>query len=206
MPSVRRWTRDEFILVLDMYFRHGRRIPPKSHRDMLSLSDLIGRTVASVQMRMGNFVACDPDNSTKGLVGGGKQTQEIWEEFARDEPRLRKAANAIRRRSQAKTGGRKWTRDEFILVLDLYFRHGRRIPPKSHEDMLSLSDLICRTVASVQMRMGNFVACDPDNSTKGLVGGGKRTQEIWEEFAHDEPRLRRTASAIRRRLRSESRS
>ena len=206
MPSSRRWARDEFVLVLDLYFRHGRRIPPKSHPDMLSLSDFIGRTVASVQMRMGNFVACDPDNSTKGLVGGGKQTQEIWEEFAHDEPRLRRTASAIRRRSQAKPGGRRWARDEFILVLDLYFRHRRRIPPKSHPDMLSLGDLIGRTVASVQMRMGNFVACDPDNSTKGLVGGGKQTQEIWEEFAHDEPRLRRTASAIRRILRSESRS
>ena len=77
MPSRRSWERDEFILVLDLYFRHGWRVLAKSHPDALSLSDLIVRTIASVQMRMGNFVACDPDNSNKGLVGGGKRTQDI---------------------------------------------------------------------------------------------------------------------------------
>ena len=206
MPSRRSWERDEFILVLDLYFRHGRRVIPKSHQDTLSLSDLIGRTDASIQMRMANFEACDPDNPNKGLVGGGTQPQDIWEEFAHDEPRLRRTANAIRRSRQAKTTGRMWTQDEFILVLDLYFRHGRRVISKRHEDTLSLSDLIGRTDASIQMRMANFEACDPDNPNKGLVGGGTQPQDIWEEFAHDEPRLRRTASAIRRRLRSESRS
>ena len=206
MPSGRRWTRDEFILVLDLYIRHGRRVIPKTHRDTLSLGELIGRTAGSVQMRMANFEARDPDNPNKGLVGGGGQTQDIWEEFAHDAPRLRRAASAIRRRLQAKTASRMWTKDEFILVLDLYIRHGRQVIPKSHRDTLSLSDLIGRTVGSVQMRMANFEARDPDNPNKGLVGGGGQTQDVWEEFAHDATRLRRAASAIRRRLRSESRS
>ena len=49
------------------------------------------------------------------------------------------------------------------------------------------------------MRIGNFVACDPDNPNKGFVKVAKPTKSMWDEFAHDEPRLRRTASAIRRK-------
>ena len=97
MPN-RRWTRDEDILVLDLYFKHGRRDIPRGHEDVDSLSELIGRTVAAVSMRIGNVMACDPDNPQKGLDHVAKQNRELWAEFAHDEPRLRRAANEIKRK------------------------------------------------------------------------------------------------------------
>ena len=97
MPN-RRWTRDEDILVLDLYFKHGRRDISSSHKDVDSLSDLIGRTNASVRMRMVNFAACDSENHKKGLDHVSRITRAVWDEFAHDEPRLRRAANEIRRK------------------------------------------------------------------------------------------------------------
>ena len=47
--------------------------------------------------------------------------------------------------------------------------------------------------------MGNFVACDPDSPRKGWSKPAKQTKSLWAEFAHDEPRLRKAASEIRRK-------
>ena len=49
------------------------------------------------------------------------------------------------------------------------------------------------------MRVSNVMACDPDNPNKGLDHIANQNKIMWDEFAHDEPRLRRTASAIRRK-------
>ena len=55
------------------------------------------------------------------------------------------------------------------------------------------------------MRMGNVVYCDPDNPNYGLDGATVLTKGVWDEFAHDEPLLRRTAMEIRRDLRRQKR-
>ena len=97
MPN-RRWSRDEDILVLDLYFEHGRRKLPQNHREVVVLSELIGRTAAAVSMRMSNVMACDPDNPNKGLDHIANQNKSMWDEFAHDELRLSRAASAIRRK------------------------------------------------------------------------------------------------------------
>ena len=94
---------------------------------------------------------------------------------------------------------RRWSRDEDVLVLDLYFKHGRQDIPRSHQDIVTLSELIGRTVAAVSMRMGNVMACDPDNPNKGLDHTANQTKSLWDEFAHNEPRMKRIACAIRRK-------
>ena len=95
--------------------------------------------------------------------------------------------------------GSGWSRDKEILTLDLYFRHGRRTLSPNHPEVAGLARVIGKKPSAVNMRMGNFVACDPDNPNKGLVKVTKQTKSLWDEFAHDEPRLRRAASAIRRK-------
>ena len=95
--------------------------------------------------------------------------------------------------------GSGWTRDKEILTLDLYFRHGRRKLSPNHSEVTYLACVIGKKRSAVSARMGNFEACDPDNPNKGLVKVTKQTKSLWDEFAHDEPRLRRAASAIRRK-------
>ena len=95
--------------------------------------------------------------------------------------------------------GSEWTRDKEILTLDLYFRHGRRSLSENHPEVIRLACVIGKKPSAVNMTIGNIVACAPDNPSKGLVNVAKQTKSLWDEFAHDEPRLRRAASAIRRK-------
>ena len=95
--------------------------------------------------------------------------------------------------------GSGWTREREILVLDLYFKNGRRALSSSHPEVVSLASVIGKKPSAVHMTMGNIVACDPDNPNKGLVNNARQTRDLWDEFAHDEPRLRRAANEIRRK-------
>ena len=108
-------------------------------------------------------------------------------------------ASNSRFRNMNKMPGSGWTRDKEILTLDLYFRHGRQRLSANHPEVTSLACAIDKKPSAVNYRMGNVVACDPDNPSKGFVKVTKQTKNLWDEFAHDEPRLLRTASAIRRK-------
>lgn len=52
--------------------------------EIIEMGNLIGRTVNSIAIRLSNFAACDPyhqNRGVKGMVGGIKQCQPIWDEF-----------------------------------------------------------------------------------------------------------------------------
>lgn len=78
------WSREELILVFNLYLK----LPfGKMHTrtpEIIEMANLIGRTVNSIAIRLTNFAACDPyhqDRGVKGMVGGIKQCQPIWDEF-----------------------------------------------------------------------------------------------------------------------------
>jgi 5-methylcytosine-specific restriction enzyme A len=53
-----------------------------------------------------------------------------------------------------------------------------------------------RNPNAVQLKIYNFVAIDPSAETRGMSRGGRRDQEVWDEFVGDGDRLRLTAEAI----------
>ena len=53
-----------------------------------------------------------------------------------------------------------------------------------------------RNPSGVAMKLSNFLRFDADYRGAGLERGGKLDAEVWKEFAHDRPRLSRTAAAI----------
>lgn len=80
----RLWTREELILALNLYLK----LPfgKLHHRtpEIIHLAGLIGRTANSVSMRLSNFASVDPfhqKRGIKGLTGGIKQVEPIWNEF-----------------------------------------------------------------------------------------------------------------------------
>lgn len=85
------WTREELILVFNLYLKlpFGRmhtRTP-----EIIEMANLTGRTVNSIAIRLVNFAACDPyhkDRGVKGMVGGIKQCQPIWDEFSENKELL----------------------------------------------------------------------------------------------------------------------
>ncbi len=105
----------------------------------------------------------------------------------------------------------KWTRDELILALNLYFQanplHTHSKNPKIRALSHFLNELPIHTKRpdkerfrnpnAVYMKLCSFLRLDPDYSGKGLSAGSKLDEEIWKEFASDRDRLARTAWAIR---------
>ena len=81
--------------------------------------------------------------------------------------------------------GKKWTHDEVVLALGLYFQ----IPfGKIHShspEIVKLASLMNRSPASLSMKMGNFGGLDPTLANRGVGGlknGAKIDEEVWNEF------------------------
>lgn len=106
----------------------------------------------------------------------------------------------------------KWSRDELILALDLYFRIDfTHNTSDKNVEIDALSNLLnalpiheahfrhvkFRNPTSVYMKLCNFLRLDPNYQGKGLNRGSKLDEEIWNEFAADPSKLRRTAELIK---------
>lgn len=94
----------------------------------------------------------------------------------------------------------KWTREELILALSVYFQlpFGRlnRTTPEVQE----LAKLIGRNDNSAALRLVNFAACDPyiiNSGRKGMISGIGVCKPIWDEFANDKERLFNEAQRIK---------
>ena len=87
----RLWTRKELMLALNLYLKlpfgkYDHRTP-----EIIQLAALIGRTPSSVAMRLSNFASVDPyhqNRGIKGLQGGKKQVEPIWNEFVNNKEDL----------------------------------------------------------------------------------------------------------------------
>lgn len=106
-----------------------------------------------------------------------------------------------------------WSRDELILMLDLYVQFKGNPPGKTSKNILELSDLLNKMGAQiadrkadfrnpngVYMKVMNFRRFDPiyiSQGKKGLQRSGKLEEDVWHDFAADPRRLSETANAIR---------
>jgi 5-methylcytosine-specific restriction protein A len=109
-----------------------------------------------------------------------------------------------------------WTRDELILALDLYFRHGRKQLDARHPDVVALSATLSRLPVhgqelraaafrnpnGVAMKLGNFTAVDPSYDGQGLERGGRLERTVWADFAEAPSQLKAAAEAIHDGLQS----
>lgn len=91
MASSNLWTREELILAFNLYLK----LPfGKLHTrtpEVGELASTTGRTVNSIAIRLTNFAACDPyhkERGVKGMQGGIKQCQPIWDEFFTNQSEL----------------------------------------------------------------------------------------------------------------------
>lgn len=105
----------------------------------------------------------------------------------------------------------KWSRDELILALDLYFRVDPVHTSEQNAEIQELSNIlnrlpihpisvhgdIFRNPNGVYMKLCNFLRFDPSYTGAGLTRGGKLEEEIWNEFASDRPKLKAIANSIR---------
>lgn len=78
--------------------------------------------------------------------------------------------------------GKKWSRNELLLALDLYCKIPFGRFDKRTKEVIELGGLINRTPSSVAMKLCNFAALDPAQNGKGLRNASSGDREIWNEF------------------------
>lgn len=85
-----------------------------------------------------------------------------------------------------------WTKEEMILVLNLYLKMPFGKMHAGNIDVIKISQLIGRTPNAVALRLVNYASCDPQLKQRGIMGmshGGKKCEEYWNEFAKEPERL-----------------
>ena len=107
------WSRDELVLALDLYLRFRRALPSKTSREVVELSEFLGRmgqasglselhdfrNANGVYMKMMNFRRFDPEYTSEGRVGltrGNKEEENIWNQFHDNPDQLRIAVDLIK--------------------------------------------------------------------------------------------------------------
>lgn len=79
----------------------------------------------------------------------------------------------------------KWTREEEIIVFNLYCKIPFKASSKNHPEVIRIANLIGRTPSAVNMKIGNFGSFDENLKKQGIVGlqnASKLDKEIFLEF------------------------
>src|SRR6185312_11535606 len=90
----------------------------------------------------------------------------------------------------------KWHRDEIILALDLYFSPNRGSIDKKNPRVIALSKALnalpifsnrpdeerFRNANGVSLKLANFLACDDSYEGKGMAGGSKLDEKLFNEY------------------------
>jgi hypothetical protein len=105
----------------------------------------------------------------------------------------------------------KWSRDELILVLDLYLRVGHRGPGDA--EVIELSTVLkgpihtvrpdlekFRDPAGVALKLANFQALDPPDPGAGMTNGGRGDVAVWDDLHENPAAVARLAAGIRAQL------
>lgn len=85
------WTKEELILAFNLYLKTPFGKMHSTNKDVIHLANLIGRTPNSIALRLVNFASVDPvlkARGIKGMDGGTKIVQPIWDEFFNDQEQL----------------------------------------------------------------------------------------------------------------------
>ena len=105
----------------------------------------------------------------------------------------------------------KWHRDEIILALDLYFRIENGQMHSKNVEVIKLSEILnklpiyinrpdaekFRNSNGIAIKLGNFMAIDPDYSGKGMTSFSKLDKAVFMEFYKNKEDLHRIASQIK---------
>jgi putative restriction endonuclease len=84
-----------------------------------------------------------------------------------------------------KQGSKNWSRDELVIVFNLYCRTPFGRMHKSNPEVIQLAESIGRTPSAVAMKMVNFASLDPaqqKRNIKGLSHASRQDTQIWDEF------------------------
>jgi len=87
---------------------------------------------------------------------------------------------------------RLWTREELILAFSLYLKLPFGKLHHGNPEIIHLASILDRTPNSIAMRLSNFASVDPyhqQRGVKGLRGGIRQVEPIWNEFISNNAEL-----------------
>lgn len=87
---------------------------------------------------------------------------------------------------------RLWIREELILAFSLYLKLPFGKLHHGTPEIVHLASILNRTPNSIAMRLSNFASVDPyhqGRGIKGLTGGIKQVEPIWNEFINNKEDL-----------------
>lgn len=100
------WTREELILAFNLYWQLDFGKMHSRTQEIIHLANIIGRTADAVAIRLTNFAHMDPyhqQRGVKGMSGGRKQVEPIWNEFINNKEKLIFESEKILAEKQDKT-------------------------------------------------------------------------------------------------------
>lgn len=80
-----KWTHDEAVVALGLYFQIPFNRINSRNPQIRKVAHVLGRSPASLSMKMDNFGRLDPSLSARGIGGlknGAKMDREVWDEFS----------------------------------------------------------------------------------------------------------------------------
>ena len=83
-------------------------------------------------------------------------------------------------------GQRSWTREELLLVINMYCKLPFGRLHSKNPELIHLSELIDRTPGAVAYKLVNFASLDPAQRARGIKGasnGSKMDKAVWHEFS-----------------------
>ncbi len=106
----------------------------------------------------------------------------------------------------------KWERDEVILALNLYFDENRGTIENTNPKIIELSEILnqlpihsnrpdeekFRNPNGVTLKLGNFLALDPNYAGKGMESHSKLDEEVFSEYFQNLSELRNVAEGIKK--------
>jgi 5-methylcytosine-specific restriction protein A len=113
-----------------------------------------------------------------------------------------------------KTRNPKWTREELILALDLYFQLKPAQFLASNNKIIDLNVILKKLNAypehsslktfrnpnGVAKKLSNFLRLDPSYQGRGLEHGSMLEEEIWKKFRNDKSSLNNKVKNILKRI------
>lgn len=134
------WSDEEFILVLDLYFRLPYHLRTRRHSEVIELANLLGRTPGSIVLRMANYLCFDVDEQKlghKGMAGGERLCRPFWNKYVNSKEQLHEEAEEIRKRLYERKGTASKQSIEKTVLFDhavdySFFNYGCTLDKKFH--------------------------------------------------------------------------
>jgi serine/threonine protein kinase len=95
------WSEREYVIALHFYFENRESPRHEFAPYIRQLAALLGRTPASIVMRMENYSSLDPETSLHGLANAGPLCERVFGEWVRRKDHLRSCAELLIRESSA---------------------------------------------------------------------------------------------------------